>query len=137
MYAERNKWFPIADAKIKNVVIPDAAEGTTVTVSSNSHPFSVPGKKNFTQPLTVTNDITTSGHLVVSNGDNDRTFTSGDLAAGIKNRILRKTGDAQTVSTNIVLNGNVNIDEDLQANSLDGVDFSAISAKYEYIDDTI
>ena len=94
---------------------------TTVIVSSNSNSISVPGKKTFSKPLTVTNDITTSGHLVVSDGDNDRTFTSGDLAAGIKNRILRKT-----VSTNIVLNGNVKIDEDLQADFIDKAGYIAI-----------
>ena len=126
-------YYLIADAKIKNLVITaGAAADTTVTVSSNSHSISVPGKKTFTQPLTVTNDITTSGHLVVSDGSSDRTFTSGDLSAGIYNRILRKTGAAQTVSTNIVLDGNLKIDKDLQADSIDDVAFSAISAKYEY-----
>ena len=127
VYAARDKWFPIANARIRNFV-------TSVIVSSNSQSISVPGKKTFSKPLTVTNDITTSGHLVVSDpdGSSDRTFTSGDLAAGIYNRILRKTGAAQTVSTNIVLDGNVKIGEDLQADSIDGVAFSAISAKYEY-----
>ena len=129
VWAAKDQYLPIADAAIRNFV---ADAGSTVTVSSNSHPISVPGKKIFTQPLTVTGDITTSGHLVVSADGIDRTFTSEDSTIGITNRILRKTGAAQTVSTNIELNGNVKIDDDLQADSIDGVDFSSISAKYEY-----
>ena len=131
VYAARDQWLPIANARIRNFV---ADAGSTVTVSSNSHPFSVPGKKTFTQPLTVTGDITTSGHIVVTADGIDRTYTSEDSTIGITNRILRKTGAAQTVSTNIELNGNVKINEDLQADSIDGVDFSSISAKYEYTD---
>ena len=115
-----------------DLVITSSGGTTFTTVSSNSQPISVPGKKTFTDTLTVTGDIATSGHLVVSADGIERTFTSDDSTTGITNRILRKTGATQTVSTNIELNGNVKIEEDLQANSIDGVDISSISTKYEY-----
>ena len=61
-------------------IVIDAAEDLAITapgttVSCNAEAISVPGKKTFTQPLAVTGDITTSGHLVVSADGIDRTYT--------------------------------------------------------------
>ena len=110
-----------------------APDGSKVTVSSNSKSVSVPGKKTFSKPLTVSSNIATSGHLVVTAGDTDLTYTSeGQGGKGFVNRILKKNGDAQTVSTNINLDGNIKIKENLLADSIDDIAFSDITAKYEY-----
>ena len=108
-----------------------APNGTIITVSSNSKVVAVPGKKTFSKPLTVSNDIASSGHVVVTAEGADRTFTSSDGSKFV-NRILKKNGDAQTVSTNINLNGNVKINGNLLADSIDDVSFSSIAAKYGY-----
>ena len=106
-------------------------DGAIVTVSSNSKVVSVPGKKTFSKPLTVSNNIASTGHVVVTADGADRTFTSSDGSKFV-NRILKKSGDSQTVSTNIELNGNVQIDGNLIADSIDDVSFSSIAAKYGY-----
>ena len=110
-----------------------APDGAKIIVSSNSKSVSVPGKKTFSKPLTVSNNIATSGHLVVTAGDTALNYTSeGPGGKGFVNRILKKNGDTQTVSTNINLDGNVKIEGNLIADSIDGVAFSDITAKYEY-----
>ena len=109
-----------------------APNGTTLTVSSNSQLVSVPGKKTFSNTLTITQNISTSGHLVVTAGGSDLDFTSGDASTVIKSRILKKNGEALTVSTNIALNGSVHIDGDIYADTIDGISLSSIIAKYAY-----
>ena len=108
-----------------------APDNTIVTVSSNSKVVSVPGKKTFSKPLTVSNNIASTGHVVVTAEGADRTFTSSD-GSKLVNRILKKNGDSQTVSTDIKLDGNVQINGNLIADSIDDVSFASIAAKYGY-----
>ena len=69
---------------------------------------------------------------MVTAGGSDLDFTSGDASTVIKARILKKNGEAQTVSTNIALNGSVHIDGDIYADTFDGISLSSIIAKYAY-----
>ena len=45
---------------------------------------------------------------------------------------MHLNGDTQTVLTNINLDGNVKIEENFLADSINGVAFSNITAQYEY-----
>ena len=113
-------------------------KGETYDIIGTDSTVTLGGTKTFDKKLTIAKNIATTSNgqklvpLITTGTKSDIEFSSGSISDADPSLIMVKSSKTQSISGEFKINGNVQMDKNLQTGSLSSVSFDTLFNKYEY-----